>query len=333
MKRLVVWAVVAGVLIFASSAFAGVTPRTFSLTPYIGGYTFDGAQSLETQPVYGLRAGYSFTSNWAGELSFDYVNTGFTKNHRIEGSDNNVNAFKYRLDALYHFMPEKRLVPFVAAGLGGSTINYPSGYSTSYSTNIAHHDHTTALFNYGVGLKYFMTDYLALRGDLRHVVTFDRFNNNLEYTVGLSYIFGVRKPAPKPVEQCCPPPPPPPPPPVEEQVCITLKIEFDFDKADIKPKYHDQIKQVSDFMTTYPETTAVIEGHTDNVGTADYNEKLSLRRAESVRQYLVDKLGISPARLKSVGYGFNKPIADNGTAEGRAKNRRIDAVIDCAVKK
>jgi OOP family OmpA-OmpF porin len=331
MKRLVAWAAVAGIFIFASSAFAGVTPRTFSLTPYIGGYTFDGAQSLETQPVYGLRAGYSFTANWAGELSFDYVNTGFTNGHRIEGSDNNVNAYKYRLDALYHFTPEKRLVPFVAAGLGGTTINYPTGYSTSYSTSITSHDHTTGLFNYGVGLKYFMTDYLALRGDLRHVITFDRGNSNLEYTVGLSYIFGVRKPAPKPVEQCCPPPPPPPL--AEEQVCITLKIEFDFDKADIKPKYHDQIKQVSDFMTTYPDTTAVIEGHTDNVGTADYNQKLSQRRAESVRQYLVDKFGISPARLKSVGYGFNKPIADNGTAEGRAKNRRIDAVIDCAVKK
>jgi len=331
MRRNCVWLTVALLLAFASSAFAEVIPKKFSLTPYIGGYTFDGAQSMETQPVYGLRLGYSFTPNWAAELSFDYVNTGFTKGHRIEGSDNNVNAFKYRLDALYHFLPEKRLVPFVAAGFGGTTINYPSGYSGSYYKYIDSRDDTTGLFNYGAGLKYFITDYLALRGDLRHVITFDRGNNNLEYTVGLSYTFGVRKPAPKPVEQCCPPPPPPPP--AEEQVCITLKIEFDFDKADIKPMYHDQIKQVADFMTTYPESKAVIEGHTDNVGTSDYNQKLSQLRAESVRQYLINKFNINPERLKSVGYGETKPIADNKTVEGRAKNRRIDAVIDCAVKK
>ncbi|MBI5017587.1 MAG: OmpA family protein [Deltaproteobacteria bacterium] len=117
-----------------------------------------------------------------------------------------------------------------------------------------------------------------------------------------------------------------------EKVCISLHIEFDFDKADIKPQYHGEIGKVAEFMKTYPKTAAVIEGHTDNIGTKEYNEKLSLRRADAVVAYLADKYGIQPLRLSSKGYGFSRPVADNATDEGRQKNRRIDAIIDCAVK-
>lgn len=125
--------------------------------------------------------------------------------------------------------------------------------------------------------------------------------------------------------------PPPPPPPVPEKVCITLKIEFDFDKSDIKPKYHNVIGKVDEFLKKYPNTTAVIEGHTDNRGSYQYNIKLSERRADSVRNYLIEKFGIAPERLTTKGYGYTKPIATNKTAEGRQKNRRIEAQIDCIV--
>jgi len=136
----------------------------------------------------------------------------------------------------------------------------------------------------------------------------------------------VAKPAPP-----APPAPAPKPAPVPEKVCMTLKIEFDFNKADIKPKYHNVIAKVADFLKEHPETTAVIEGHTDNRGTYDYNIKLSERRAESVRKYLVEKFGIAPERLTTKGYGYTKPVASNKTAEGRQRNRRIDAMIDCVV--
>jgi OOP family OmpA-OmpF porin len=81
-------------------------------------------------------------------------------------------------------------------------------------------------------------------------------------------------------------------------------------------------------MKTYPETNAAIEGHTDNVGNAEYNDGLSKDRANSVRQYLIDKFGIDASRLTAVGYGLNRPIADNNTEEGRQKNRRVEAVIE-----
>jgi OOP family OmpA-OmpF porin len=139
--------------------------------------------------------------------------------------------------------------------------------------------------------------------------------------------------APAPVPETVPEPVPapapvPPPPPVMEKVTILLNVEFDTAKSVVKEKYYDDIKRVADFMKAYPETNAVIEGHTDNVGKAEYNDRLSDARAKSVRQYLIDKFGIDASRITSAGYGMNKPIASNDTKEGRQKNRRVEAVLE-----
>jgi OOP family OmpA-OmpF porin len=133
----------------------------------------------------------------------------------------------------------------------------------------------------------------------------------------------VPEPAAEPVSA-----PVPPPPPVMEKVTILLNVEFDTAKSVVKEKYYDDIKRVADFMKAYPETNAVIEGHTDNVGKAEYNDRLSDARAKSVRQYLIDKFGIDASRITSAGYGMNKQIASNDTKEGRQKNRRVEAVLE-----
>lgn len=117
------------------------------------------------------------------------------------------------------------------------------------------------------------------------------------------------------------------------KVCITLNVQFDIDKYDVKDQYRDDIGRVADFMKKHPEATAVIEGHTDYVGTEEYNQTLSQRRAESVMKYLVDNFGIEQSRLSAKGYGKTRPIANNMTEQGRIKNRRIDAIIDCAMEK
>ena len=80
-------------------------------------------------------------------------------------------------------------------------------------------------------------------------------------------------------------------------------------------------------MNKYPQTKVVIEGHTDSVGSAALNKKLSQKRANSVRDYLIKKLDINKDRLTAKGYGKDKPIASNKTAEGRTTNRRIQAAI------
>jgi OOP family OmpA-OmpF porin len=137
----------------------------------------------------------------------------------------------------------------------------------------------------------------------------------------------VPAPAPEPAP-VPPPPPPPPPPPVQEKVTISLNVEFDTNKAIVKDKYYDEIKRVADFMKAYPETNAVIEGHTDNVGKEAKNVQLSQDRANSVRQYLIDKFGIDASLINAKGYGPNKPITSNDTKEGRQKNRRVQAVLE-----
>lgn len=121
------------------------------------------------------------------------------------------------------------------------------------------------------------------------------------------------------------------PPPVK--VCIPLKIDFDTDSAQIKPKYEAQMVRVADFMKEYPETTALVAGHTDDVGSHNYNMKLSQRRAESVMHYLITKLGIDKSRLEAKGYGDTRPLEYNTTAEGRKNNRRVEVWVDCVLVK
>jgi OOP family OmpA-OmpF porin len=123
------------------------------------------------------------------------------------------------------------------------------------------------------------------------------------------------------------------PVPLTEKVSIALEINFDSGKTEVKQSYYDQIQKVADFMTAYPDTSAVIEGHTDNVGKEAANKALSQKRAESVKALLVNKYGISAGRLTAKGFGSSQPLADNATVEGRQKNRRINAVLETMTKK
>jgi outer membrane protein OmpA-like peptidoglycan-associated protein len=121
------------------------------------------------------------------------------------------------------------------------------------------------------------------------------------------------------------------PTPERMKYCISLDIEYDINKADIRPQYNDEVAKVGDFMKKYPTTTAVIEGYTDEVGSDDYNMQLSQRRAESVVKSLVENFAIDPSRLSAKGYGKTRPVANNATDSGKQKNRHIVAVIDCAI--
>lgn len=103
-------------------------------------------------------------------------------------------------------------------------------------------------------------------------------------------------------------------------------IQFDFNKADIKPESATVLGQVAEVLKTQPALKLLIEGHTDNVGKPAYNLELSRKRAESVKQYLVANHSIDAARLTTQGLGDTKPIAKNDTEAGRAQNRRVELV-------
>ncbi len=114
---------------------------------------------------------------------------------------------------------------------------------------------------------------------------------------------------------------------------VTLKVNFDFDKSDIKAQYHQELADFAAFMKKHPGVAVEIDGHTDSKGSDAYNQKLSERRAMSVRDYLVTKLGMNASLLSAVGYGESKPVASNDTDAGRAENRRIEAVLKGVYKK
>jgi OmpA-OmpF porin, OOP family len=112
----------------------------------------------------------------------------------------------------------------------------------------------------------------------------------------------------------------------EGSVVVLNNIFFDTDKYEIKEKSTAELSKIVKFLNDNPKVRIQISGHTDNVGSAEYNKQLSLRRATAVYQYLIDK-GIDKKRVLYKGFGSEKPIADNNTEDGRQLNRRIDFSI------
>ena len=150
--------------------------------------------------------------------------------------------------------------------------------------------------------------------------------------------------SPPPAKRAVPPPPPPAPPPPppcqapeagqpinlqgckQNDVLILRGVNFEFNKDTLTLNAKTILDQVADALQARPDIKVEIAGHTDGIGTAAYNLKLSDRRAKSVKRYLVGK-GIDGGRMSTIGYGKSHPIADNKTDEGRALNRRVELKV------
>jgi len=135
-------------------------------------------------------------------------------------------------------------------------------------------------------------------------------------------------PAPAPAPKPAPPPPPPPPPAPEEGTKI-ISLEgthFDFDKATLRPEAMTKLDEAVGIMNEHAAIRINVEGHTDSMGSDAYNQKLSDQRSASVVSYLLSK-GIAADRMSATGFGESRPVASNETAEGRAKNRRVDLIV------
>ena len=104
---------------------------------------------------------------------------------------------------------------------------------------------------------------------------------------------------------------------------ITGTVHFDFDKSNIKTEFEPVLMKIAAVMKQNPNVQLTIHGHTDSIGTESYNQGLSERRAQSAKQYLMDR-GIDSSRVSTVGHSFRQPIATNKTKAGRAENRRAE---------
>ncbi len=115
---------------------------------------------------------------------------------------------------------------------------------------------------------------------------------------------------------------------VIDELKMELRVFFDNDKSAIKAQYQSEIAKVAEKMREYPNSGARVEGHASKTGpSARYNQRLSEARAVAVKSMLTNEFGIAPNRVSTVGYGYDVPIADNNTEEGRAMNRRVYAII------
>ena len=233
--------------------------------------------------------------------------------------------------------------PYVGLGLGAVRTDYKfnGGGDPGFDTRLG--------VEAEVGLMVKMwestdrTSKLALRPELK-MRWADPGNANLKdylYMVGLQYSFGG-SPVATAIPVALPPPPPPPPPPAPPppaptpppapppvpafpaaKATITLEgVNFAFNKADLTAESRPVLDDVATGLKNHPRVKVEIQGHTDSIGADAYNLKLSQRRAESVREYLISD-GVSADQLVAKGYGESQPIASNKTDEGRAKNRRV----------
>jgi outer membrane beta-barrel protein len=160
-------------------AQAEVSAGSFSVTPFIGGYVFEGNEyDLKTTYVAGLRVGYNLKENWAVEGFFNYVPT------QVQNADDaDVTLYGYGIEGLYLFMPKGHFVPFLAIGLGGIHYSIPSDPDGMNKYAV----------DYGAGLKYLINDNIALRADIRHVIPLNDTYNDFLCTFGISYSFGGKK--------------------------------------------------------------------------------------------------------------------------------------------
>ena len=110
------------------------------------------------------------------------------------------------------------------------------------------------------------------------------------------------------------------------KLTMSSEVGFDFDSAAIKPSFYSSLNKIADIMNRYPQTDIAVVGHTDSIGNPDYNLRLSLRRANAVADYLMDR-GVDRYRLSTEGRGQLEPVATNETAAGRAQNRRVEIYV------
>lgn len=308
-------------LILSNVVSAQVRPSTFSVTPYFGGYVFDKHQNLGNDAVYGISLGYNFTKYFGVEASGEYIST----DYELTVSDSrSTDVGNYRLDGILNLIPDSRLVPFVFAGVGGQSIDYPKNVS----------NRTALAVDYGAGLRFFFTDSVALRADVRQIYVFDDSMKDIEYTLGLSFYFGGSKPAPVSRYEPIAKPTPEPrakekveekvvimasEPKVEEKVMVVAAAEpkiiilafedvhFDFDKSTLKPEAQTILKRNIQLLKENPKAQIRIAGYTSASGTEAYNQKLSERRANAVREYLINEGVITRDRLTTIGYGKTNP--------------------------
>lgn len=276
----------------------------------------DSVKHIEDGYNPGARIGYFLTDDLSLNLSYDKTN--HTRSNDGTGSQK-IKGDTGSLTAQYHFGQAgvDSLRPYVEGGFG-----HQSRGNVQADGHSGRDQSTLAIA--GAGVKYYFTNNLYARAGVEADYALDNGKWDYSALVGLGVNFGgnAGAAAPAPTPAPAPEPVPEPEAPVAQVVRVELDVKFDFDKAVVKPNSYGDVKNLADFMAQYPATNVEVAGHTDSVGPDAYNQKLSQRRADAVKQVLV-KDGVAPSRITAVGYGESRPVADNATEAGRADRKSV----------
>lgn len=284
----------------------------------------------------GLQAGYRFSENWSLNGTWEY-----TKDSTELFGDDDVNTSVFT-GVLRHHFDYSGFEPYVGLGAG----QYRTEYRDSH--NGSEYPETIAALEGGIqkwlGSSFFVDvgarPYYSLRTERWDTIVY----------AGLNVAFGLGgSERPKQgdddkdgvlngVDAC---PDTPEGALVDKKGCQlyldsdireTLYVEFDLDKANVRSASYPLLRNLAQKMREYPSSNLELEGHTDSTGSAGYNLNLSVKRAEAVKSVFIDHFHIDESRISAKGLGESQPNANNGTSEGRAKNRRVEATLRATKK-
>ena len=326
----------------ATMMLAANSDYKYEITPMVGGALSEGNLSLEKNYVNaGLALGFNLQDSMIDQVELGFLRS--TEDVDYSGGTRDTGITRVFTNLVKEYDLNSAISLYALAGVGVEI------FDDEFAGN-----EDSPFGNYGAGIKYKIADQFALKADVRHLIETDHGDNNLLYNIGFAIPFGeVSKPAPVVVEPVVVPAPKPKAAPkdsdndgvidaldqcpntmagakVDSVGCMTLvnlDINFDTNSAVIKNGYNPKIAQFASMLNQNPKLSATIEAHTDSDGSNAYNQKLSEKRADSTVEAL-KALKVNPAKIKAVGYGETKPVASNATKEGKAENRRVNAVLN-----
>ena len=307
------------------------------------GATFVYLQPHERDTAYQLFIGKQLTRNFAIEAGyFDLGQFGFNASALPAGTLNgNIKLRGFNADLLGELPITERFSAYGRVGVNYAKADTSFSGDRLFAVTSPNQSERKLNGKVGLGLEYKLTQALAVRGEVSRYRIDDAVGNRGDidlYSINLLYKFG-RPAATAPVAYVAPPepvavvaPPVVQPPAVVAPVAVSEKVSFaaealfDFDRSVVKPDGKTALDDLLAKLQGMNTEVMVTVGHTDSIGSAAYNKDLSIRRAEAVKAYLVSK-GVDGARIYTERKGETEPVADNKTAEGRAKNRRVTVEV------
>jgi OOP family OmpA-OmpF porin len=311
-----------------------------------GGATAVNFSSYERDTGYKLFIGKQLNKNFALEASYyDLGNFGFnattTPGNGILNGD--VSFRGGSLDLLAQLPLSQRFSIYGRIGANYTKADAHFTGNRLYATTNPNPSESKFNPKLGLGVEFKLTEALALRGEVERYRVNDAVGNRGDvdfYSIDLLYKLG--KPAAKPAPVFVPPPVAPPvvisetapaaapvvPAPVatSEKQTFAAKTLFDFDKSVLKPEGKAALNDMLGKLAGLNLEVMIAVGHTDSVGSNEYNQRLSIRRAEAVKVYLVSQ-GVDGSRIYTEGKDETQPVADNKTADGRMANRRVTVEV------